>query len=127
MASETDSYVREILLCDTILRCETDSLISIPLPHTINSGETVLFEALYLSLDTNVVLGKETVNSKQSGLLDSFSDGLFICQVMRYVTHNKIPYAVVSIHCNQLISYKSESENNRREAVFAFRYRIAKR
>lgn len=121
-----DTFVREILLCDTVLQCETECLIAIPLPRAVQCDEHLGFKALYLSLDTNVVLGAEVVNCKASGMLDSFSDGLFICQVTRYAIRNNMTYAIVSIHCNQTISYESQSANNRREAVFAFRYWIDK-
>ena len=122
--SKSQVYVREILLCDTILKGEADSMIALPLPRTVNHGEQVYFEAIYLSLDREVVLRADVVNSKTTNLLDQFSEGVLVCQVMRYATHDSIPYAVVSLHSNQVIYYKSDTFQG--EAVFAFRYWVDK-
>lgn len=120
----SEPFVREILLCDTVLKGESDSILEIPLPRAVTSDEQVYFEAIFLSLDTNVVLGSEITNSKASKLLNSFSDGLFVCQVMRYGHYRDTDYAIISIHSNQTISYQGDAKKSNGEAVFAFRYWI---
>ena len=113
-------YTREILLCDSVLQGENDSLLIVPLPRTVQKGEKIVFQALSLVLDQNTIFTSEKLNNKSSGFLDSFSHGLFICQIMRYQTCGDQIYAVVSIHCNQ-------KQNLKGSFVFSFRYWLTRK
>lgn len=121
VTTSDEKFTRKILLCNSVLQSENDSLLIVPLPRAIKKNEKLVFQAQTLEFDDNNVLQSEKINSKSSGYLDSYSDSLFICQTMRYQTCDNSIYAVISIHCNCRQLVKATQSN----AIFTFQYWIA--